>query len=61
MEYSVRPSSIEEHLVRQYRVKCIGHTDDLTERYYAISPERKIRNELVLKLVNTACDVFQQR
>jgi len=52
------PTSIEEHLTSQYLVKCIGHTDDLTERYYAISPERKIRSEIVLKLVNKASEVF---
>lgn len=52
------PTSIEEHLINQYLVKCIGHTDDLTERYYAISPERKIRSELALKLVNKASEVF---
>jgi LysR family transcriptional activator of nhaA len=48
------PTSIEEHVSRQYQVECIGQTSAVTERYYAISPERKIRNELVLKIVSKA-------
>jgi len=54
------PTSIEGYLAQQYRVEVIGHTQDLTERFYAISPERKIRNELALELVNKAGGIISQ-
>jgi len=38
------PSSIKRYIVERYNVQIIGSTKDVTERYYAISPDRKIKN-----------------
>lgn len=48
------PTSIEEHVIKQYKVAIIGRTEDVRERFYAISPERKIKHPGVKLLVDTA-------
>lgn len=52
------PSTIEEHVLKQYNVKVIGRTRDVTEQFYAISPERKIKNPLVTEVLSTAQALF---
>jgi len=42
------PGIIEAHVARQYGVSVIGTTDEVTERFYAISPERKVKHPGVL-------------
>lgn len=58
--YFCAPTSIEDHLTRQYQVKCIGQAADVVERYYVVSPERKIRNELAIKIVREASGIISQ-
>ncbi|MCV2884547.1 transcriptional activator NhaR [Aestuariibacter sp. AA17] len=53
------PTSIEDHVVEQYQVDVIGHTDELTESFYFISPERKLNHPLVLPLYQQAKQMFQ--
>ncbi len=43
----VAPSAIEEQVRSMYGVQVIGRTDAITERFYAISVERKIRHPAV--------------
>lgn len=48
------PTSIEPFVLTQFKVQCIGRTTDITERYYGISPERKIKHPAVEKIFNKA-------
>lgn len=52
------PSTIEDHVLRQYKVSVIGRTGDIQERFYAISPERKIRHPGVKKVIDGAPKLF---
>lgn len=55
------PTTIEEHVTRQYAVSVIGRTDQVVERYYAISPERKVRHPGVKLLLDSAREIFAQQ
>lgn len=48
------PSSIEAHVEAQYNVKCVGRTDEIGERYYAITPKRRITNPISEAIVELA-------
>ncbi len=52
-------SIIEKHVSKQYGVSIVGRTDQVTERFYAISPERKVRHPGVKLLVEEAAKIFQ--
>jgi len=52
------PSTIESHVTEQYGVSVIGRTEAVSERFYAISPERKIKHPAVKLLVDAAKDIF---
>jgi len=53
------PSIIESHVSQQYGVSVIGRTTQVTERFYAISPERKVKHPGVKLLVEAAQAIFQ--
>jgi LysR family transcriptional activator of nhaA len=48
------PTLIEEYIVDKYNVRIIGRTDEIKERYYIISPERKLKHPAILEIVNAA-------
>ena len=48
------PTAIEAEIVRMYRANPIGRTDEITESYFAISPERRLRHEAVVSITETA-------
>ncbi len=48
------PVIIEEEVVRQYRVEVIGRTDQVRERFYAISVERVIHHPAVTAISENA-------
>lgn len=48
------PSVIEKQIRDQYGVQVVGRTDEVTERFYAISAERKVKHPGVLAISNTA-------
>jgi LysR family transcriptional activator of nhaA len=53
------PSVIEEEICRMYRTSVIGRTDEIEERFYAISPERRLRHPAVVLITDTArADLF---
>ena len=53
------PSAIEEEIIRMYRVAIIGRTREITETYYAISPERRLKHEAVIAITKSArSDLF---
>jgi len=55
------PSIIEQHVQNQFGVEVIGRTTDIKERFYAISPERKVKHPGVKLLVDTAIELFKRR
>jgi LysR family transcriptional regulator, transcriptional activator of nhaA len=53
------PTVSETEVVRQYGVKAIGHADDVKERFYAISIEKRLKHPAVLAITEAARrDVF---
>jgi LysR family transcriptional activator of nhaA len=55
------PTAVEKDVLEKYGVRVIGRTDELTERYYLISAERKIKNPAVSAITQVARDtLFQQ-
>ena len=50
---------IEQEICRMYRMTVVGRTDEIEERFYAISPERRLKHPSVLLITNTArSDLF---
>jgi len=47
------PSVVEPQVIEQYGVQVIGRTDQVRERFYAISGERRIKNPAVVAI----CDI----
>lgn len=52
------PTIIEHHVKKQYEVSVIGRTNDITERFYAISPERKFTHPGIVKVAEMAKTMF---
>lgn len=48
------PSAVEEDVRRQYDVELVGRIEDVRERFYAISVERRIKNPAVLAICEAA-------
>ena len=48
------PSVIEAEVQNQYQVEVVGTAEDVTERFYAISVERKIRHPAVSAICSAA-------
>jgi LysR family transcriptional activator of nhaA len=48
------PTTVEEDVVAKYGVRVIGRTEDINERFYAISAERKIKHPAVSAITETA-------
>ncbi len=50
----IAPSAIETEVESQYHATCIGRTNEVKERFYAISVERKILHPVVVSIMETA-------
>ncbi len=48
------PTVIEKEVSRMYRMSVIGRTDEIKERFYAISSERRLKHPSVVLITNTA-------
>lgn len=48
------PSVIDADVTRQYRVRVIGRTEDVRERFYAISIERRLTHPAVVAITEAA-------
>lgn len=48
------PSAIEKEVKKHYNVSVVGRTEDLTERFYAVSVERKLKHPAVLSITEVA-------
>jgi LysR family transcriptional activator of nhaA len=55
------PTIIDEHVIKQFGVKLIGRTTDITEHYYLISPERKVKHPAVHHLIEEGKKLFNQQ
>ena len=47
------PTIIEKYIASQYGVEVIGRAEECIDRYYIISPERKIKHPAVVEIVNS--------
>ena len=53
------PTVIEKEICRMYRMSVVGRAPDIKERFYAISPERRLKHESVVLITDTArADLF---
>ena len=52
------PSAIEKEVRKHYKVSVIGQADSVTERFYAISVERKLKHPAVVAIREAARDVL---
>ncbi len=53
------PMAIEDEICRMYRMAVIGRTDDIKERFYAISAERRLTHPSTVLITDTArSDLF---
>ena len=48
------PTAVERQVRAQYRVVPIGRADDIVERFYVITAERRIRNPAVMAISSAA-------
>jgi LysR family transcriptional activator of nhaA len=48
------PSALESEILEQYDVCVIGHVENVRERFYAISIERKLKHPAVLAICESA-------
>ena len=56
------PSVIEERILAQYRVSVVGRTNGITETFYAISPERRLKHPAATAISDAAkSHVFARR
>lgn len=53
------PTVIANEICRMYRMAVIGATNEIKERFYAISPERRLKHHSVVLITDTArADLF---
>jgi LysR family transcriptional regulator, transcriptional activator of nhaA len=56
------PTVLEKHLSRLHRVKILGRTDAVRNRFYAISVERRLKHPAVVAICETARrELFSRR
>lgn len=53
------PTVIEAEICRMYRVRVVGRVESIRERFYAITPERRLKHESVALITKVArLDLF---
>jgi LysR family transcriptional regulator, transcriptional activator of nhaA len=52
------PTTIESEICRMYHVNVIGRIPDIQERFYAITPERKLKHPAVAAITASARDII---
>ncbi len=53
------PTVIENEICRMYRTSVIGRVPEVKEHFYAISPERRLKHDAVVDIMNAArADLF---
>ena len=54
------PTVMEVEVCRQYQVEVVGRAEELKERYYAISVERRIRHPAVAAISTAARELMPE-
>jgi len=57
----VAPTVLEKEVARQYGVSVVGRLDEVIERYYAISVERRIKHPAVIAISQAANEMLTAR
>ena len=53
------PTIVSEQVCRQYGVRALGEVESIRDRFYAISPERRIKHPAVARIVeNAKAEIF---
>jgi LysR family transcriptional regulator, transcriptional activator of nhaA len=52
------PTVIADEVARQFEVQPVGSTDEVLERFYAISVERRVRHPAVFAICKAARSRF---
>ena len=52
------PTAIEKEICRQYGVRPVGRIDEVKERFYAISVERRLKHPAVVRISSAARETF---
>ena len=52
------PSAAAEEIEYMYRCSAVGHVASVKERYYALSPERKLKHPEVIRITEVARNAF---
>ncbi len=52
------PTAVEAEVCRQYEVRVVGRTEEVRERFYAISVERKLKHPAVIAISEAARQAF---
>lgn len=50
----VTPTAVEDHVVSQYQVEIVGRIEEVRERFYAISVERRLKHPAVVAISESA-------
>jgi len=50
----VAPTAVEQEVILEHGVQLVGRTDQVRERYYAISVERRLKHPAVVAISNAA-------
>ena len=53
------PTAIEKEIVDQYRVSVVGRFDEMRERFYVVSAERRIKHPAVAAITDGARRLFE--
>ncbi len=54
------PTAVEQDVIDKYRVKVVGRSDEVTESFYVISPERHIKHPAINIITQAAkSDLFK--
>ena len=48
------PTALEAEICQMYRVQLLGHVSNAQERFYAISPERKLKHPAIVAITERA-------
>ena len=48
------PNTIREEVENMYSARCIGSAESVVEKYYAVSPERRLKHPAVVNITETA-------
>jgi LysR family transcriptional activator of nhaA len=48
------PTVVRDQVIQKYGVRAVGELEDVRERFYAISPERRIKHPAVARIVEHA-------